>query len=251
MANSTLNKEISEIKYKYGYITKNLEVHSANENPRNYSDDKGTGNHGTLQSIFSSHPDSVVNVLPGSVAAIDASDFKIAASVFKGRSALQGLDISGEHELALREVASRLRSSNLQINKESINNAINDYFGQLESVLTSQSEKYDRILEIISEQNQAESIAYNPDFPLNDVNFTYIPKGASRANDLGATTEPLHSPNVAFGNQSGFDPTHKSLEYIQGTKGLSDGGFGVSPNSSFSTTNVLKDIVSKYGNSND
>jgi hypothetical protein len=250
MTKSTLNKEISDLPNRHGYITKNLEVHSSDENPRNYSEGKGEGNHNTLQSIFSSHPDSVVNVLPDSTAAKDASDFKIAASVFKGRSALQGLDISGEHELALRQVATSLRNSSLQINRENVSSAINDFFGQQESVIVSQSEAYDRILEIISEQNQAESIAYNPDFPLNDVNFMYTQSGVSRANDLG-DFEESHSPNVAFGNQSNFDPTHVSSNPLQGTKGSSDGGFGVSPLSAFTSRNVLKDVVNKYRNSED
>ena len=184
---STLNKEISTTPNRHGYITKNLEVHSSNDNPRNYSDDgKGKGNHSTLQSIFSSHSNAVVNIpaSPASVASRDAADFAIAASIFKGRKALQGIDLSQEQQIALNEIANSIRNANFEINEQTISNAISEYFGESAGQIIAQSENYEDLLELIINQNEIESQAYNPDFPLNDVSFSYRKSGASRADDI-------------------------------------------------------------------
>lgn len=232
-----VNININTKKNRHGYLTTNEEVHGNAENPRQYSEDKGTANHSSLQNIFSSHPDAVVNVSDNKSAFFESIDRNIAANFLKGRGTLSGVDFISEVERARGALQSNINnrlgflSANQIVNPDldnTLNNLIND-LSTLDSFLADPNSLTDYINE-----ESLENEAYNPDFPLNDVSFIYEQKGESRAEDN--IDQNFKHPNIAFPNSS----TAQAPVLTQ-----FGGGFG-SNETHMKSVGIIHEILKRY-----
>lgn len=234
MVNININNSTSN---RHGYLTRNEEVHG-NENPRQYSEGKGTANHSTLQEMFSSHPDAVVNVKDSSAAFFESIDRNIAANFVKGRKSLSGLDFIAEVEVKKQALETAISNRegylrlnrNIELNLDEELISLQRDLGTLTDFLNNPDPN--ALAEYINEEN-LENEAYNPDFPLNDVSFIYEQKGESRAED--DINQNSKTPNIAFPNNSDAD-----APFVQGS-----GGFG-SNETPMLSVGIIQEILKRY-----
>lgn len=232
MVNININNSRSN---RHGYLTRNEEVHG-NQNPREYSEGKGIANHSTLQEMFSSHPDAVVNVKDSSAAFFESLDRNIAANFVKGRRALSGLDFIAEVEVKKQALQAAINNREGYLSANSIANPDLDRtlsnlradLGMLDSFLADPNSLEDYI-----DEENLENEAYNPDFPLNDVSFIYEQKGETRAED--DIDQDSKTPNIAFPNNS-----DASAPFVSGS-----GGFG-SNETPMLSVGIIQEILKRY-----
>jgi hypothetical protein len=233
MVNININNSKSN---RHGYLTTNEEVHGNAENPRQYSEDKGKANHISLQNIFSSHPDAVVNVSDNKSAFFESIDRNIAANFLKGRGTLSGVDFVLEVEVKKQALQTAIsnREGYLTANliaSPDLDRTLSNLRADL-AMLDSFLADPNTLQDFINEEN-LENEAYNPDFPLNNVSFIYEQKGETRAED--GIDQDSKTPNIAFPNNS-----EATAPFVSGS-----GGFG-SNETPMLSVGIIQEILKRY-----
>ena len=253
------NLNIRDAALKHGYLTKNDRVHGAtNVADTMYGADAqgglGYGNHDVLRSMFT-HPNAVIDrtasqELPD---VVSVTDYDIAIRIQRDRDNLSGRTLIDEMSARLEALTDeRSNHRATQLEGDSSYNPDDDPvdldYGERISQLSTYigSSGAGNIINAIAAESEI-GTAYNPDFPLNDVNFAYASSGNSRAqNDLGAQDKPL-SPNVAFpsADDALTDPG-ASKPYTAGYQGK--GGFGTTTSDVASNNNtpIITEILAVY-----
>lgn len=249
-----INKDISTIKERHGYLTSNDRVHNPSDE-NNLTDmygattygQKGVGNHNNLGNIFK-NANAFVNFTSQADNA-EGSDFIIASSYLLGRNVLSGELFEEEKQNQLAALAEeKAPFVQQQVGFNSGDPEFDAAQAQIDAIdarITALNTDTDNDGVFDGLGTELESSAFNPDFATTPLTFSYIkntvsPVSHERANDGISAFDK--SPNIAYpASNTNFDNIEASSTYVPGS-----GSGGFFPTNSRSIKMAAQKIVARY-----